>query len=235
MEKSVRVHHLQHVPFEGLGSMNEYFSAPSHQLSSTHLYMGQALPPLESFDWLIVMGGPMGVSDHAEFPWLEDARSFIRDAIDSGKTVLGICLGAQLIAAALGANVTRGRKEIGWFPIETTAGIRNTILSSVLPDTTLAFHWHADTFELPSGAELLASSDACINQAFSMSNRIFGFQFHLETTLESAQALISNCSQDLDGSQFVQTASEMIGDRQRFSQINGIMASALAAIEEHCS
>ncbi|MEN8174845.1 MAG: type 1 glutamine amidotransferase [Pseudomonadota bacterium] len=228
----MRVHHLQHVPFEGLGSIESVLLNKGHRLSATHLYADQPLPAVSELDWLIVMGGPMGIYDEAEYPWLQAEKRFIREAIDAGKRVLGICLGAQLIADALGARVYRNPyREIGWFDITRSAGTEGTALSSAIPEQVEVFHWHGDTFDIPEGATLLGSSEACKNQAFVMDDRVVGFQFHLETTPRSAADLIENGRHELDGSRYVQSEDEMLADSRRFSNINRVMSSVLEALE----
>lgn len=230
----VRVHYLQHVPFEGLGCMEPYLTDRGHELTSTHIYRDDALPRLQDLDWLVVMGGPMGVYDHDEYPWLAGELVFISDAIDSGKVVLGICLGAQLVASALGARVIRGGcREIGWFPITRSAAADKTLLSDTVPASLKVFQWHSDTFELPAGAQLLASSEVCDNQGYIYDDRVIGFQFHLETTLESAAALIDNCHDDLDGGRHVQSEAEMLADESRFKRINDVMLAVLARLESN--
>jgi len=233
MSRSLRVHHLQHVPFEGLGSMGPYLDSRGHSLSSTHLYLGQDLPPVRDLDWVIVMGGPMGVHDEEQYGWLRQEKAFIRKAIDAGKTVLGVCLGAQLMADALGAAVRRnGFREIGWFPVQTDEGMELTVLGDVIPPCLDAFHWHGDTFDIPDGAVRLGSSEACRNQGFILDDRILALQFHLETTPDSARALVENCGHELDGSLYVQTSAEMLADPQRFGRINAVMRTLLERLEE---
>ena len=155
----MNIHYLQHVPFEGLGSMEAALIAGGHQLSSTHLYKNQRLPSLKNIDWLIVMGGPMGIHDEAEYPWLLPEKKFIQQAIESGKTVLGVCLGAQLIAAALGAKIYKNsHKEIGWFKINRNPQAETTILATAIPPQAEVFHWHGDTFDLPDDSLTIAES-----------------------------------------------------------------------------
>jgi len=114
----MRIHYLQHVPFEDLSSIDPILREKGHELTATHLYKGQQIPLVKEIDWLIVMGGPMGIYDEAKHPWLNVEKLFIKQAIESNKIVLGICLGAQLIADALGAKVCQNRhREIGWFNI----------------------------------------------------------------------------------------------------------------------
>ena len=228
----MKVHYLQHVAFEGLSSIEPFLKERNHELSSTHLYRGESLPNVDEFDWLIVMGGPMGIYDYDEYTWLKSEKEFIKSAIDSGKIVLGICLGAQLIADVLGAKVTKNaHREIGWFDISKTAAAENTILADAIPDSSEVFHWHGDTFGIPEGATSLVKSAACDNQGFILNDRVVGFQFHLETTLESASALIENCRDELDGSTYVQTEEEMLSTPAKFSSINQIMFAVLEKLE----
>ncbi len=228
----MRIHHLQHVPFEGLGSMESFLKMRGHQLSSTHLYREQALPDVRNLDWLIIMGGPMGVYDMAEYPWLAAEKTMIHEAIASGKIVLGICLGAQLIADVLGADVVKNKyREIGWFPIHKTDQADQTLLGNVLPPEMDVFHWHGDTFAIPKEAVHLASSEACLHQGFIYQNRVVGFQFHLETTPASAKALTEHCGNEIDGSRYVQDAAAMLSDETRFKQINQVMYAVLTRLE----
>lgn len=228
----MRVHYLQHVAFEGLGSIEDYFITKKCSLTSTKLYDGEPLPAVDDIDWLIIMGGPMGVSDTEDYPWLTAELAFIRSAIDGGKVVLGICLGAQLIAASLGSRVLRNEfPEIGWFPLEPPASEHSSVLGDIFRQSCEVFHWHGDTFELPADARLLASSRGCAHQAFSLDDRVFGFQFHLETTPSSAAKLLEQCSDDIDGSRYTQRADEIMRDEQRFHDINSIMTTVLQRIE----
>jgi GMP synthase-like glutamine amidotransferase len=228
----VHVHYLQHVPFEGIGSMEFHFRARGHELTSTHLYLGQGLPQIGTIDWLVVMGGPMGVNDHESCTWLKREKLYIREAIFSGKVVLGICLGAQLIAAALGAGVrSNGCREIGWFPVDIDYQSA-PLLKGVLPRRIEVFHWHGDTFDIPENAAPFASSEACGNQGFIMGNKVVGLQFHLETTMASARSLIRHCGHELDGSRYVQTEEDMVSSAERFSFINGVMETFLRKMEE---
>lgn len=214
--------------------MGPVMKSKGYRLSATHLYDNYSLPSLDDIDWLIVMGGPMGVYDEGKYPWLKEEKIFIKEALSSGKIVLGICLGAQLIADALGAKVYRNKhKEIGWFDVKRLPGTDNTILRDVIPERTEAFHWHADTFDIPQRAIAIAKSEACGNQGFIFNDCVLALQFHLEITPESTAALIRNCRSDLDGSKYVQSEEEMLTDRKRFASINNIMHSVLNALESN--
>lgn len=226
-----RIHYLQHVPFEGLGSIEAWLTDNGHSLSSTHLYEQAHLPDIATFDMLIVMGGPMGIYDYHDQPWLKQEKQFIRASIDAGKPVLGICLGAQLIADVLGGNVTRNpEKEIGWFPIEVTADGRGTAIGELLAGTDDVFHWHGDTFAIPPGAIHLARSAACEHQAFLYDERVLGLQFHLEITPAGAAALCSECAHELVPARYVQTANEILAPTGYFQHINQLMQAILAQL-----
>ncbi len=223
---TMKLHYLQHVPFEGLGIIKPWAEANGFKISCSRLYAGEKLPKMEAFDWLIVMGGPMGIFDDTEYPWLVAEKEFIKRAVDTNKTVLGICLGAQLMADVLGAKVYPGpQKEIGWFPIQ-----RAQNAPMLIPEELMVFHWHGDTFELPDGAVRLASSEACANQGFVYNHRAIGLQFHMETTPESMNALIKNCSDELTNATFIQTAEQMRNGRPLINQINAAMEHLLDAI-----
>ena len=229
----MKVHYLQHVPFEGIGSMTAYFKNKGHALSSTRLYEGQVLPDPHDIDFLIVMGGPMGVHDELQYPWMKKEKAFIRVCMDKGKIVLGICLGAQVIADVLGVRVYKNKcAEIGWFPLTISDETRDTIFKDVFPPGLEVFHWHGDTFDIPESGVPVASSPACLNQGFIIDDRIAGFQFHLETTPESARALIDNCGHELEGSAFVQTAKELMAHEKRFTIINKVMTAVLERLEK---
>jgi GMP synthase-like glutamine amidotransferase len=171
----------------------------------------------------------MSVNDETEFAWLHEEKRLVREAIHSGKPVLGICLGAQLMASALEARVYPGpAKEIGWFPIYACEGGQNTFR---FPEKTEVFHWHGETFDLPSGAMHLARSEGCLHQAFQVGPRAIGLQFHLETTPESADALISKCRHELVPARFVQSEQELRSVRaDRYAGINELMNRVLTYI-----
>ena len=229
----MNVHYLQHVPFEGLGSIEPWLTNRGHTITATHLYNNEELPPIDDIDWLIVMGGPMGVEDQAIYPWLTKEKTFIQQALDQKKIVLGICLGAQLIADVSGAYVIKNTyREIGWFPIQLSDEVKATKLGRALPSECDVFHWHSDTFVIPSGATPLASSKACLNQGFMIDERVIGLQFHLETTPDSALDLTIHCKNELDNSQYVQTAEEILEKSERFEVINKIMDVVMGYLEK---
>lgn len=223
----MRAHYLQHVPFEGLGSIAPWLESAGYQITGTKLYESTTIPNPEQFDLLIIMGGPMSVNDEERFPWLRIEKQFIRQTIESGKAVLGICLGAQLIASAMGESVyPNRRKEIGWFPVEGVSPKRESTFR--FASSVEVFHWHGDTFDLPEGAVLLARSEACENQAFQLGQNVIGLQFHLETTPESAEAIVTNCREELLPSKFVQPEAIILDQApDKYQAINDLMAEIL--------
>ncbi len=224
----MNIHYLQHVPFEGLGSIEQWAARRGDAVSVSRLYQGDALPALDAFDLLIIMGGPMGVYDEQEYAWLAPEKRWIAEAITAGKRALGICLGAQLIAAALGANVRRNPcKEIGWFPLELTDNGRESQFFKHIPSGSDVFHWHGDTFDLPDGAEWIARSAACEHQAFVYRQRVVGLQFHLESTAQSVGLLIENCRNELVDAPFIQSGAAMLARPERFARINALMNGLL--------
>jgi GMP synthase-like glutamine amidotransferase len=215
------------VSFEGIGSMARWLDEYSADISYTRFFEDPTLPLLLNFDLIIVMGGPMSVNDEESLPWLRTEKQFIRDAVEKGVSILGVCLGAQLIASALGSCVYRNaQKEIGWFQIQATPSATDTFH---FPKTCTVFHWHGETFDLPAGAIRLAKSAVCENQAFQIGQHVIGLQFHLETTPDSAQAILGNCATELIPGTYIQTESEIRdADNDSYMEINGLMREVLS-------
>ncbi len=226
----MRAHYLQHVPFEGLGSIEAWLKSSGYSITRSKLYESVSFPDLAQIDLVIIMGGPMSINDEDEYPWLVSEKEFIRNAINLGKPMLGICLGAQLIACAMGARVFKNADtEIGWFPVQGVSHDKDTLFS--FPPSTQVFHWHGETFDLPPDATLLASSDGCENQAFQLGTSVIGLQFHLETTPESARELVNNCRDELMPDRYVQSEQEILSvDTNRYGLINQLMNSILEFI-----
>jgi GMP synthase (glutamine-hydrolysing) len=226
--KSLRIHYLQHVPFEDMGCIQEWAIANGHSLTSTKFFENASLPDPSVFDWLIVMGGPMGVYDNEIHSWIDPEKEFIKNAIANNKTVIGICLGSQLIASALGARVyPNAWKEIGWFPVSLSRQLpfKNPLLAD--SEDQIVFHWHGDTFDLPPGAVRLASNEACRNQAFIYGDRVIGLQFHFEVTEKSLQKMVVAGSNELTNQKYVQTAEAILTNLSAIPENNRRMFSLL--------
>jgi GMP synthase (glutamine-hydrolysing) len=175
---------LQHVAVEGPGTLALYLEARGWKLETVALYAGARLPEdARGYQAVIVMGGPMSVYDEAEYPFLRDEQHFLRRAMAQDVPLLGICLGSQLLAKALGAQVYRNaQKEIGWYTVDLTPAGAADPLFAGLASPVPVFQWHGDAFDLPVGAILLASSSLCAHQAFRYGDRVYGLLFHLELT-----------------------------------------------------
>ena len=227
----MKAHYLQHVPFEGLGSIETWLQSVRADVTVTKFFEDPALPAVDDLDLLVIMGGPMSVNDEADHPWLAAEKQFIRKAIEKDKAVIGICLGAQLIAGAMGATVYPNKeKEIGWFPVTGTQS-DNAEEFFAFPQELLVFHWHGETFDLPDGAMRLARSDACHNQAFQLDSRTIGLQFHLETTPGAARDIVHYCRDELQPSRYVQGAAEILGGKDsNYTVINSCMDRVLQFI-----
>lgn len=225
----MRVHYLQHVPFEGPGALVEWSARRGHQLTSTHVYRQEFEHPDEC-DLLVVLGGPMSVDSELEYPWLAQEKAYVRRSIDDGTLVLGICLGAQLVAGALGAPTTRGEHlEIGWYPVDLTGAAAGSAVFSALPGRFETLHWHGDTFAIPDGATHIARSAACENQAFEYADgRVVGLQFHLEATPASWALLAEHAASHLEaGGTWVSSADDMLGHKALFEPANELLFEVL--------
>lgn len=227
----MRIHWFQHVAFEGLGAIEGWLTARGHTLSCTRFYAGEVAPAtVDDFDWLIVMGGPMNIYQYRDHPWLRAEKRVIRDAVAAGKRVLGVCLGAQLIADALGGKVYQNdEREIGWFPV--TAVPEGTDSPFAFPSETVVFHWHGDTFSLPPGGVWLARSEGCEHQAFAVGEHVLGLQFHLEMTPADVARIARECAGELTSGRFVQSAEVIEVCATRVTAMNELLEHMLARME----
>ena len=225
----MHIHYLKHVPFEGLGSMENVFVKRGCRLSRTCMYEGQPFPSIHDIDALIVMGGPMGVGDDDEYPWLTLEKEFIESMIKRNVPVMGVCLGAQLIANVLGAAVLKNAyEEIGWFPVNRTSGLLDNRVND-LPASFDALHWHGDTFDIPKGAINFLSSAGCANQGFVYGDSILALQFHLEMLPSHVQAIYQECGNPEKSGTYVSSLEGMVGSTEKFQQASKILEEFLEA------
>jgi GMP synthase-like glutamine amidotransferase len=228
----LRIHYLQHVEFEDAANIVPWAEARGHAVNRTRLYENEPLPPADAFDWLVIMGGPMNIDEHDRYPWLVREKQFIAETIGRNKPVLGICLGAQLLADVLGGRVTpNGEKEIGWFPVSLTDGASGLPVFRALPEEFLPFHWHGDTFSIPPGAVHAAGSEACANQAFQYGDRVVGLQFHLDYSAASIGKMIQSCGDELVEAPHIQRSPERLTDPVRVANLRGLLDRFLDAME----
>lgn len=206
---------LQHVSFEGPGSIVRWAAARGHLLKEIHLFEGQSLPSTEEFDLLVVMGGPMSIHDEAEYGWLVPEKRLIARSLDQNKFVLGICLGSQLLANSCGSRVYRNRvREIGWFPIRLRPEVSQSPCFAGVPNRMDVLHWHGETYDLPPGCIHLAESEGCLVQAFEHRFAL-GLQFHLEVTPGGLQELIHRCGHEIGSGPYEQSPEELVAGADR--------------------
>lgn len=233
--KQLRIQCFQHVPFEGPAYIKDWAAEKNHAFATTRLYEKQALPALSELDFLVVMGGSMGVCEESKYPWLVAEKAFIRSCIELGKPVLGICLGAQLMASAMGAPVVPNHwTEIGWFNVHKTETGKNHPMLEGFHTATPVFHWHGDTFGIPPGAKHLLKSEACVNQAFLIGVNALALQFHLELTPFALRDLLENCGNELlTDAPFIQSATEILEKATSLEINNKQLYLLLEKLTEH--
>ncbi len=228
-EVVVRIVAVTHVPFEGPGTIADWAHARGHRLEVYRAYERDSAHPGEH-EMLVVMGGPMGVQDEDAHAWLAPEKRFVAAAIESGAYVLGVCLGAQIVAEVLGAIVERGpHKEIGWFPVRLTEAGRTSSVFGRLPEEFEVLHWHGDIFEIPDGATRTVESDAFSNQAFEYDDgRVVALQFHLEETAKTLETLIEAGGHEIEaGGRWVQSAEDMMRRPERFTDSRRLLSTLL--------
>ena len=220
MAQQLKIQCFLHVPFEGPGVIADWISKNNHILEYTRFYEGDSLPDPGSIDMLVIMGGPMNVFDFHIHPWMQEEIEWVTAFIVSRKPVLGVCLGAQIIAASLGSEVYPGdHKEIGWYNLKFLPAMGVFRICKDLPSSRKAFHWHGDTFQLPKGAVRIAESRAFANQGFIYEERVMALQFHLEVTPEAVKGMVINCGKELVEAPYIQSAEE-IQDKQEHYRDN---------------
>jgi len=228
----MRLHYVQHVPFEDAGNIAVWAAERGHTVTRTRLYEGEAFPRQDQFDWLVIMGGPMNVYEYDLYHWLLREKQFILETLQRGAAAIGVCLGAQLIADVMGGRVTRNKhKEIGWFPVTLTSEAIRSPLLGRFPRKFTAFHWHGDTFSIPPGATRLGDSEACDNQGFILGNRVVGLQFHLDYSVEGIRTMIAQCGTELVENPFIQAPVQMLADPGRVESACGLLYRLLDTIE----
>ncbi len=221
------LHFFQHVSFEGLGSIKEWIIERQHTLTATRFYEDVWFPEVEAIDGLIIMGGSMSVWEEESHPSLKLEKSYLKKFLATGKPVLWICFGAQLIASVLGSKVyPNTQHEIGWFPIRFIESVSEYAHLDFGPERTV-FHWHGDTFDLPSGSHAIGSSKATPNQGFLLGSQIAAFQFHLEVRPKDIETLVDHAYPSEQGHPYVQSKEELLLMRPEISENNRLLASFL--------
>jgi len=225
----MNIHILQHAEWETIGQIDNWFSKNGLSYSTTHLYKGERLPETK-VDFLVVMGGPMSIFEDNNHSWLKQEREFIKQTINTDAIVLGICLGSQFIADALGAKVFPGKeKEIGFFDIKKA---NHHPITDNLPNKFEVFHWHGDTFETPENAINLFSSELTKNQGFIYDDRVIALQFHLEVGSTEINRFVENGNDELIPANYVQHKKDILIQNFDFYKSNSYLFNILDFILE---
>ena len=229
----MHIHYFQHDHFEDLGYIGDW-AADNHISTSVTRFDKKPIFPLHNeYDWLVVMGGKMGANDSTDLPWIAAEIEYIRQAINSGKIVIGICLGSQLIAKALGARVYKNTEpEMGFLPVVFNQNAHNDPVFRHFPSEITAMHMHFDIFELPDKAIPMAYSKITPYQAFRYGNNVFAFQFHFEITVSNAPIFIREVTPEIVPGNFSQSAEEMLNKIQCCRENNQIFSKVLNSILE---
>ncbi len=209
---------FQHVAYESPGYILDWAKENGHSVSFVNFYQDAAFPEIKNLNALVVMGGPMNVGDEAdEYAWLEAEGEFIKQFIQSGKKILGICLGSQMIADAMGAKVYRNQHtEIGWHIATVDQKNIPSGYKGIFPENFITFHWHGYTFDMPDNCTNFIRSEATRNQAF-VYNNIAAFQFHPEMTMQGVQKLVEHYEDVFDKNYpFIQSRDEILKTENYF-------------------
>ncbi len=226
----MNIHCLAHVPFEDAANIGLWAKDRGHPLSYTRFFQDLKLPDPDSFDMFVVMGGLMNIYDHEDYPWLIAEKQFLKNAIDAGKKVIGVCLGGQLIADVLGGKVTPNpHKEIGWHTITLTEAGQRCPLFAGMPREIDVFQWHGDTFSLPPDAIHLAENETCLNQAFLYGDHVLGLQFHLEYSRESIEKMLKYCADELVDGPFINSVAAIRAGYDKIPQTTARLYTMLDA------
>ncbi|HUX13589.1 MAG TPA: type 1 glutamine amidotransferase [Spirochaetia bacterium] len=224
---------IQHVEFEGPGRILEWTGIRKVPFTIFRTFDGKAFPKLDDFELVVILGGPMTVYERAGYSWMDTEIAFLSHAVEAGKAILGICLGAQIMAHLLGAHVgALPTPEIGWFPVTMSPEGKAHPIFAGFPVNFTALHWHGDTFSIPRGAVHVASSAACRNQAFVFGDRVVGLQFHLEATEQSLQTLVDNSYNPRVSGRFVMSKEQTVSGIRTDSTDRGLLFALLDSLRK---
>ncbi|WP_045524534.1 type 1 glutamine amidotransferase [Neobacillus niacini] len=229
----MRIYCLQNDPLAGLGEIETWINKKGYSVTTTQVYEDIDFLSPDDYDLLIILGGPMGAYEEEKKPWLRFEKDYISEAIRRKKFVLGICLGAQLIASALGSPVyPHSVKEIGWWQLECRKEAESLQLMDGLPEKFTVFQLHTDTYDLPQGAVHLAESKACLNQAFLYKNRVIGLQFHPEFTANTLNEIVKKLGHELTDGPFIQKPEEFLNRNDLLEGAHSFLFNLLENIDK---
>jgi GMP synthase-like glutamine amidotransferase len=225
----MNLYFFQHDPLESPGYILEWAQDRGHKCSLINFYDDDLLPDIAKVEGLVIMGGPMNIYDDEEYTWLETERDFVKKFIFSGKKILGICFGSQMIADALGILVKRNQHtEIGWFKVRINQQNLSKTFAGVFPEEFITLHWHSDTFDLPENSVGFASSLATPNQAFLWNDNVVALQFHPEMTERGVTLLVEDHPEIFENNfPFIQQQHEILGTDSYFENNRKILFKLL--------
>lgn len=223
----MRIQIFQHIPFEGPGTITTWMNDRGHTYRTTHFWNGDRTPSPDDFDALIVLGGEMGVHDDAAYPWLSDEKAFLKEVVPTGKKILGICLGAQLMAHTLGATIQKNPyREVGWFPVERVESSEPMLED--FPHRITVFHWHGDTFAIPQDARHILRSEACETQGYIWNDQVLGLQFHMEAEAHEISEYVGHWTKEFENrGKFVQPPSIILSHLHLVPQVTPVLFGLL--------
>lgn len=217
---------ITHASFEKPGSILTWAEKHNHTINEVKPYLGEMIPDVSSYDFIVVMGGPQSPLEIDKAPYLLDEITAIKEAIKLNKRLVGVCLGAQLIGEALGAKTERSpNREIGCYPLEMLEAANNDPVFGTMPKLLDVMHWHSDMPGIAEGATLIAKSAGCPRQIYRYGDRIYGFQCHFELTKTLVTSMIESCPDDLKPAQYVMTKEQLMNIN--YAEINARMDSVL--------
>ena len=229
----MKIHALINYYIADLGTIQEWATNNGHDVTTTHVYENVNFPKVEEFDMLIILGGVAGAYEEDKYPWLIHEKKFIKETIEAGKVVLGICLGAQLIAEVIGGRVYhQGYLEVGWWDVSFTKEVENIPLFKNLPRELPCFQYHQDTFELPDDAINVAKSEACKNQVFVYVDRVVGLQFHPEFTEEKLREIVDVHGHQMREDSYSQLPEDFLNKKENVQKAKTLLFTLLDNLEE---
>ncbi len=234
----MRIQLIEHDPEDfSRTNISLWAAKKGYRVNQTYVCNNEELPPVDSFDWLMVMGGSQQAWDEGASPWLQEEKAFLSDTLAAGKIILGICFGAQLLAEALGGKLfPNPQKEIGWHEVSLTREGQESFLFQDIPSDFVTFHWHSDHFSLPRSCTRLAGSKATENQAFVDQDRpLVGLQFHPEYTRDMVTYFAREHSQDWTSDAHISTKDEVLARTKEIPDTYWLMETLLNNIQQEFS
>lgn len=229
----MRLHVIQHNTLPDHVAFERWAEDEEHKLTRNNMLNDTTLPNIDDFDWLIILGGIMDTHEEETYPWLVDEKKLIRQAIDANKIVLGICLGAQLVAEVLGAEVRKNEHaELGWHGVHRTDDAINSEVFSTFPIFMSVFQWHYYMFDLPEGAARIFENEAAPNQAFEYNGRVIATQFHPEYDADCIRQLVTEHGDNMPEGPYIQPKEQIMTEHCLLREADALIDLLLTNIAD---